>query len=957
MPSPNNNNNQDDDEEQPKRRQAANDDDDDGEPVTKRPRITNDSRSKPKPQRQQATLTSFFQSKKPPKPKQPPQQQQDAKSSSTSTKSESTTTPSIPPDEPESKPGNNNKKESTQPPPIISSMTTTTSDTTAPLLSSSLSFSNSPLVPPPLVTPVPDPIVPTIVSPNPRVEWKSLHDSHVLVRIDRSSTSSTTSGGNKNKLAALDLDGTLVIWASSFSGFWPNQLTHFNLWSSTVIPQLRALVDDHGYQLLIVSNQGGIQSAHSGKKATLVKHVINYLAHELQRPLQAVVSTKSPKRYAATSFHKPSPKLWKVALESSGLIQPTNKKEQKWNWAESFFAGDSADPNDDQGGVDAKFAQAVSDEYLSKEGVTLQFFTPTQLFGPSDEERRSPTLTGLTSVDPVPPAACQTRAALLGGYLSGPLLLLLCGVQGSGKSTVCHELIEATKQNPKHLTQWVHLSQDTINNGKPGKRETVEARTRHALEQGLCVVVDRMHLDATQRQYFVAVAESLDIPVHVLALTPPQSVVVHRVRHRTNHPGKVQGPSGVKSTLQSLRHLVLPTYAQEPGLTLIHVASTPRQVSQLVDVYRNVRALSSSDTPNTNNPNFGSNNTNRRTLATRIPLASTEAGDDDHDKNNHNDDDDKNEQTLTLPILTLGTMGIGKKKTADAIREAIAAECQAIDTAPTYKNEEQVGEALSQLDPTHENVFCIAKIPKSVTQPEQVAVELDATLTKLQRSSVHLLLLHWPCDVMAADTLSAVWKAMEACVQQGKCRALGVCNFNGAALTTLLASCTIRPVVNQVERHPLLPQWDLMDVCARHNIVLQAHTPLGQGRDELLAHPVIVDLATQHGSNNGNPLSPAQVVLLWNLQQGCAVVPKCSSPQHLRELTRVIYGNDKQQKEFVGCLSPAEMKRLDSLTMTTASDSDATLASTTTTRFVAPPFMYGTQSYCWGTRMPRRRSK
>ena len=71
---------------------------------------------------------------------------------------------------------------------------------------------------------------------------------------------------------------------------------------------------------------------------------------------------------------------------------------------------------------------------------------------------------------------------------------------------------------------------------------------------------------------------------------------------------------------------------------------------------------------------------------------------------------------------------------------------------------------------------------------------------------------------------------------------------------------------------------------------------------------LIPSLSAKHGSSNNhdNLLSPGQVVLLWNLQKGCAVVPKCSNPEHLR---------DPKDIEFVGCLSPADMKRLDSWTI------------------------------------------
>ena len=88
---------------------------------------------------------------------------------------------------------------------------------------------------------------------------------------------------------------------------------------------------------------------------------------------------------------------------------------------------------------------------------------------------------------------------------------------------------------------------------------------------------------------------------------------------------------------------------------------------------------------------------------------------------------------------------------------------------------------------------------------------------------------------------------MEALRTEGRCTSLGVCNFTPMALAALMAQCVVPPAVNQVERHPLLPQWELLDYCVRAGIVLQAHTPLGQGHAGVLKHPVVLDVARDSG--------------------------------------------------------------------------------------------------------------
>ena len=427
------------------------------------------------------------------------------------------------------------------------------------------------------------------------------------------------------------------------------------------------------------------------------------------------------------------------------------------------------------------------------------------------------------------------------------------------------------------------MSQDTINGGKPGKREKVEEEARKALLSGKSVVVDRMHLEETQRKYFVDVAQSVGVPAHAVVLNPPKGVVTKRVRERDNHPGGVQGEKGVKLVAASIENLAFPKYSE--GLELISASGTVDGAARIVDLYRQVSA-----------------NGTTITIPRCFRL-------DDHD-----------DECVLLPSIALGTMGLGRKMAQDVVSTAIRAGFEAVDTAPTYKNEDKVGAGTKD-----EQSFCIVKVPKRATTAAQVRKELSDSLSNLNRPKADLLLLHWPCDVIAGGTLKEVWQEMEQCKKEGLCRAIGVCNFNVQALRMLLAHCTVPPTVNQVERHPLLPQWELVDFCAKHDILLQAHSPLGQGKAELLDHPVVTEVVSATG------LSPAQVVLKWNLQQGIAVVPKCSSEKHMQEVVSIRSGDG---------LGPEHMKALNKVSERK--------------RFVDAPFMFGSEPYCWGARVPTK---
>lgn len=93
-----------------------------------------------------------------------------------------------------------------------------------------------------------------------------------------------------------------------------------------------------------------------------------------------------------------------------------------------------------------------------------------------------------------------------------------------------------------------------------------------------------------------------------------------------------------------------------------------------------------------------------------------------------------------------------------------------------------------------------------------------------------------------------------------------------------MAGARIKPSVVQVESHPYLPEWELLDFCRQHGIVLLAFAPLGHGMDpNLLADPVITAIAQRAGK------TPAQVALAWAAQRGTAFLTTSTKPQRIRE--------------------------------------------------------------------------
>ncbi|KAI7845228.1 hypothetical protein COHA_001272 [Chlorella ohadii] len=145
---------------------------------------------------------------------------------------------------------------------------------------------------------------------------------------------------------------------------------------------------------------------------------------------------------------------------------------------------------------------------------------------------------------------------------------------------------------------------------------------------------------------------------------------------------------------------------------------------------------------------------------------------------------------------------------------------------------------------------------------------------------------------------AALRAAMEALVDDGLARHIGVSNFSLAQVEGLVSWARIKPVCNQVELHPMLAQRKLVDGCRRLGVQPIAYGPLGHGKGGLLDHPVVVEVAEAAAK------SPAQVLLRWNVQRGVPVIPKAGSEPHLRSNIEGLFGWE---------LTPDQQAKLDAL--------------------------------------------
>ncbi|TDQ42637.1 aldo/keto reductase [Aureibacillus halotolerans] len=229
---------------------------------------------------------------------------------------------------------------------------------------------------------------------------------------------------------------------------------------------------------------------------------------------------------------------------------------------------------------------------------------------------------------------------------------------------------------------------------------------------------------------------------------------------------------------------------------------------------------------------------------------------------------------VSMPQLGFGVWQVEDDKATSAVSKALEVGYTSIDTAMIYKNEVGVGKAIKQSDIPREKLFITTKVWNSDQGYDQTLEAFDASLERLGLEYIDLYLIHWPTPKY--DNYVDTYKALEKLYKDGRVKAIGVCNFEIEHLQRLLDECDVTPVLNQVECHPGLVQKELKEFCAKHNIFIEAWSPLAQGGD-ILRDEKLKEIADRHGKTN------AQVVLRWHLQNNSIVIPKSVTPSRIEE--------------------------------------------------------------------------
>lgn len=227
-----------------------------------------------------------------------------------------------------------------------------------------------------------------------------------------------------------------------------------------------------------------------------------------------------------------------------------------------------------------------------------------------------------------------------------------------------------------------------------------------------------------------------------------------------------------------------------------------------------------------------------------------------------------------IPQIGVGTWTLKGDEATKNVRLAIEAGFRHIDTAQGYDNEDAVGQGIIDSGINCKELFLTTKVATNIMREGKDAVRnsIEESLRKLKTDYLDLLLIHWPVKDCVKDT----WQIMEEFVHEGKVRSLGVSNFNKHHLDDLLSYAKIRPVINQIEVHPLMTQEENLAVNRELGIQVQAWGPFGQGDIDIVGLPLLQRLAVKYNK------TASQIVLRWIIQLGLITIPRCK-PNHFKE--------------------------------------------------------------------------
>ena len=244
---------------------------------------------------------------------------------------------------------------------------------------------------------------------------------------------------------------------------------------------------------------------------------------------------------------------------------------------------------------------------------------------------------------------------------------------------------------------------------------------------------------------------------------------------------------------------------------------------------------------------------------------------------------------VMMPAVGYGVYQIPVEDTERCVSDALEVGYRMVDTASSYFNEKQVGDALRRSGLPREQVFVTTKLWVQDYEYDDALRAFDLSMKNLGLDYLDLYLLHKPYG-----NYYAAWRAVERLYKEGRVRAVGVTSFSDERLQDLFLHNEVKPMVNQLETHPFFQQGAANAFLRQEGIQHEAWAPFAEGKRGIFNNPTIEAIADRHGKTTG------QVVLRWLNQRGVVVIPKSVRKERMAENLDI----------FDFTLSDEEMRRM-----------------------------------------------
>jgi diketogulonate reductase-like aldo/keto reductase len=253
-----------------------------------------------------------------------------------------------------------------------------------------------------------------------------------------------------------------------------------------------------------------------------------------------------------------------------------------------------------------------------------------------------------------------------------------------------------------------------------------------------------------------------------------------------------------------------------------------------------------------------------------------------------------------IPKIGFGTWQIPNGEIAfNAVLFALKNGYRHIDTANAYGNEKSVGLAVRESGIPGNEIFVTTKLPAEIKTYKGALENFEKTMENLGLGYTDLYLIHapWPWGRKGEDFAKEnieVWRALEEFYQSGRCRAIGVSNFNVSDLNSLMGNCQIKPMVNQIKFFIGHTHEEITTFCQQHDILVEGYSPLASGA--ILENKEVKAIAKRYEK------TLAQICIRYVLQRGVLPLPKSTHNYRIQQNLNVDFEISEEDMKYLNAL-------------------------------------------------------